>query len=174
MPRLHKANTVAWGLLKWGMCSWMVIVHSVTRGWQDMYMFPPRMYGRDSYPYNTQWEVCLATLHSSERHHRLKNLPQKGGIVWTRRSGAPSWAGAVLISSISVSSRNSEQYRTVRSPSSHTRGVVASLYGGGRWTACALAHLSTMPCAHVLPSRRCHGGGMPPSLCTRHLAETRK
>src|SRR5262245_65674694 len=91
MPRLHKANTVAWGLLKWGMCSWMVIVHSVTRGWQDMYMFPPRMYGRDSYPYNTQWEVCLATLHSSERHHRLKNLPQKG------KSPRGQWAHSRVI-----------------------------------------------------------------------------
>src|SRR5438105_15892540 len=36
MPRLHRANTVAWGLLKWGMCAWMVRVHSVTRGWQDI------------------------------------------------------------------------------------------------------------------------------------------
>ena len=94
------------------------------------------------------------------------------GIVWTRRSGAPSWAGAVLSSS-SVS-RNSEQYRTVRSPSSHTRGVVASLYGGGRWTACALAHLSAMPCAYIPPSRRRHSGGLPPGLYTGHLAETRE
>src|SRR5207249_11295286 len=36
MPRLHRAKTVACGVLKWGMCAWMVIVHSVTRGWQDI------------------------------------------------------------------------------------------------------------------------------------------
>src|SRR5258706_15745608 len=36
MPRLHRAKTVAWGLLKWGRCAWMVCVHSVTRGWQDI------------------------------------------------------------------------------------------------------------------------------------------
>src|SRR5215467_15042144 len=36
MPRLHRAKTVPWGLLKWGMYAWMVIVHSVTRGWQDI------------------------------------------------------------------------------------------------------------------------------------------
>src|SRR5262245_30575920 len=36
MPRLHRAKTVACGLLKWGMCAWMVSVHSVTRGWQDI------------------------------------------------------------------------------------------------------------------------------------------
>src|SRR6266436_4693755 len=36
MPRLHRAKTVAWGLLKWGRCAWIVCVHSVTRGWQDI------------------------------------------------------------------------------------------------------------------------------------------
>src|SRR6185503_10783891 len=36
MPRLHRAKTVVCGLLKWGMCAWMVSIHSVTRGWQDI------------------------------------------------------------------------------------------------------------------------------------------
>ncbi len=53
------------------------------------------------------------------------------GIVWTRRSGAPSCAYAVLVSSVSASSRKSEQYRMVRSPASYTRDVAASL---SRWS----------------------------------------
>src|SRR5712691_5121060 len=36
IPRLQRAKTVACGLLKWGKCAWMVSVHSVTRGWQDI------------------------------------------------------------------------------------------------------------------------------------------
>src|SRR5215475_11887686 len=36
MPRLHRAKTVACGLLKWGKCVWIMVVHSVTRGWQDI------------------------------------------------------------------------------------------------------------------------------------------
>src|SRR2546429_60424 len=39
--------------------------------------FPPRMYGIYRYPYNTCWEAWLAILPSGEKHHRLKNLPQK-------------------------------------------------------------------------------------------------
>jgi hypothetical protein len=36
MPRLHRAKTVACGLLKWGKWIWMIMVHSVTREWQDI------------------------------------------------------------------------------------------------------------------------------------------
>src|SRR6516162_2560358 len=36
MPRLHIAKTVAWGLVKWGRCVRMIVLHSVTRGWQDI------------------------------------------------------------------------------------------------------------------------------------------
>jgi len=36
IPRLHRAKTVACGLLKWGKWVWMIMVHAVTRGWQDI------------------------------------------------------------------------------------------------------------------------------------------
>src|SRR5712691_6546128 len=36
IPRLHRASTVAWGLVRWGKWVWIVVVHSVTRGWQDI------------------------------------------------------------------------------------------------------------------------------------------
>jgi len=46
------------------------------------------MYGIYRYPYNTCWEACLATLSSREKHHRLKNLPQKGlGLALAREFG---------------------------------------------------------------------------------------
>src|SRR6184192_3726932 len=35
-PRLHRAKTVACGLVKWGKWVWMIVVHSVIRGWQDI------------------------------------------------------------------------------------------------------------------------------------------
>jgi hypothetical protein len=36
IPRLHKAKTVACGLVKEGKRVWIIVVHSVTRGWQDI------------------------------------------------------------------------------------------------------------------------------------------
>src|SRR5882724_4336855 len=36
IPRLHSAKTVACGLVKGGKCVWIMVVHSVTRGWQDL------------------------------------------------------------------------------------------------------------------------------------------
>ena len=43
IPRLHRAKTVACGLLKWGKWAWMIMVHSVTRGWQDIGILLGRM-----------------------------------------------------------------------------------------------------------------------------------
>src|SRR4029077_18725730 len=36
IPRLHKAKTVACGFVKWGKRACIIVVHSVTRGWQDI------------------------------------------------------------------------------------------------------------------------------------------
>src|SRR5215216_4202353 len=36
MPRLHRANTVAWGLLNWGKCCMIVVCHWSTLAWQCM------------------------------------------------------------------------------------------------------------------------------------------
>jgi hypothetical protein len=48
IPRLHKAKTVACGLVKWGKRVWIIVVHAVTRGWQDILfllgrIFPPTL-----------------------------------------------------------------------------------------------------------------------------------
>ena len=36
MPRLHRANTVAWGLLNWGKCCMIVVCPWSTLAWQCM------------------------------------------------------------------------------------------------------------------------------------------
>jgi len=36
IPRLHRAKTVAWGLVNWGKWVRIIVVHSVTRGWPDI------------------------------------------------------------------------------------------------------------------------------------------
>src|SRR5262249_36046837 len=37
IPRLHKAKTVACGLVKEGKRVWSIVAHSVTQGWQDIF-----------------------------------------------------------------------------------------------------------------------------------------
>jgi len=55
------------------------------------------MYGIYRYPYNTGWEAGLATLPRGEKHHRLKNLPQKEREtpVGTEREGSAGHGAAV-------------------------------------------------------------------------------
>ena len=68
MPRLHRAKTVACGLLKWGKWAWMIIVHSVTRGWQDISILLGVM-GATQPPIPCPTEGCLVTsLMLSYRH----------------------------------------------------------------------------------------------------------
>src|SRR6266446_5521830 len=77
MPRLHSASTVAWGLLKWGRWVWMVSVHSVTRGWQDIEVLLRSM-GYTQPPLPCPMEGCLVTSSMMSYRHLSKNLPQKG------------------------------------------------------------------------------------------------
>src|SRR4030095_11460275 len=60
MPRLHRAKTVACGLLKWGKCVWIMGVHSVTRGWQDIRILLGGM-GRRQTPLPLPPEGCIVT-----------------------------------------------------------------------------------------------------------------
>src|SRR4029450_10329424 len=60
MPRLHRAKTVACGLLKWGKCVWIIVVHSVTRGWQDIRILLGVMGVRQP-PIPCPTEGCLVT-----------------------------------------------------------------------------------------------------------------
>src|SRR5215475_2760677 len=39
IPKLHKANTVAWGLLRWGRCCMIVVSHWAKPAWQNMASF---------------------------------------------------------------------------------------------------------------------------------------
>src|SRR6266481_5768913 len=77
MPRLHSASTVAWGLLKWGRWVWMVSVHSITRGWQDIEVLLRSM-GYTQPPIPCPMEGCLVTSSMMSYRHLSKNLPQKG------------------------------------------------------------------------------------------------
>src|SRR5712691_4601736 len=36
IPKLHKTNTVAWGLLRWGRCGMIVVSHWSKPAWQNM------------------------------------------------------------------------------------------------------------------------------------------
>src|SRR5215813_6932089 len=76
IPRLHKASTVAWGLVKWGKWVWIVVVHSVTRGWQDIVFLLGCMGYTTSHTMPDGGVFC----HSAMlwRCYLLKNLPQKG------------------------------------------------------------------------------------------------
>src|SRR6267143_1895952 len=92
MPRLHSASTVAWGLLKWGRWVWMVSVHSITRGWQDIEVLLRSM-GYTQPPIPCPMEGCLVTSSMMSYRHLSKNLPQKG--LWSRcQRRRPSPAGA--------------------------------------------------------------------------------
>src|SRR5439155_4306474 len=60
IPRLHRAKTVACGLVKWGKWVWMIVVHSVTRGWQDIGVLLGVM-GETQPPIQCPTEGCLVT-----------------------------------------------------------------------------------------------------------------
>src|SRR4029450_6891494 len=79
MPRLHRAKTVACGLLKWGKCVWIIVVHSVTRGWQDIRILLGVMGVRQP-PIPCPTEGCLVTScmllyrHFSKTYCRKRTL----------------------------------------------------------------------------------------------------
>src|SRR5262245_41106352 len=87
MPRLHRAKTVACGLLKWGKCVWIIVVHSVTRGWQDIRILLGVMGARQP-PIPCPTEGCLVTScmlsyrHVSKTYYRKEPAP--------RRASAPA------------------------------------------------------------------------------------
>src|SRR4030095_202369 len=77
MPRLHSAKTVAWGLVKWGKCVRMTVVHSVTRGWQDIGILLGGM-GATQPPIPCPIEGCLVMLAMLSSRHFSKTYPRKG------------------------------------------------------------------------------------------------
>src|SRR5262249_49722774 len=77
MPRLHRAKTVACGLLKWGKCVWIMVVHSVTRGWQDIRILLGVMGAiQPPIPYPTEGCLVISVMRSSR--HFSKTYPRKG------------------------------------------------------------------------------------------------
>src|SRR5262249_46678290 len=77
MPRLHRAKTVACGLLKWGKCVWIMVVHSVTRGWQDIRILLGVMGARQP-PIPCPTEGCLVTSCTLSYRHFSKTYCRKG------------------------------------------------------------------------------------------------
>src|SRR5712664_3079932 len=75
IPRLHRASTVAWGLVKWGKWVWIVVVHSVTRGWQDIVFLLECMGYTTSHTMPDGGVFCHSAM--LRRCYLLKNLPQK-------------------------------------------------------------------------------------------------
>src|SRR2546430_1032494 len=68
IPRLPRAKTVACGLVKWGRGAWMIVVHSVTRGGQDIGILLGGM-GETQLPIRCFTEGGLVTsLRMSYRH----------------------------------------------------------------------------------------------------------
>src|SRR5215510_10684395 len=80
MPRLHRAKTVACGLLKWGKCVWIIVVHSVTRGWQDIRILLGVMGARQS-PIPCPTEGCLVTSGMLSYRHVSKTYCRKGNVM---------------------------------------------------------------------------------------------
>src|SRR5262245_22245675 len=89
MPRLHRAKTVACGLVKWGKCVWIMVVHSVTRGWQDIRILLGVMGARQP-PIPCPTEGCLVTScmlsyrHVSKTYYR--KITTSTPSAWCRRA----------------------------------------------------------------------------------------
>src|SRR5215831_12071791 len=78
MPRLHIAKTVAWGLVKWCRCVRMIVLHSVTRGWQDIGILLGVM-GATQPPIPCPTEGCLVISVMRSYRHFSKTYPRKDG-----------------------------------------------------------------------------------------------
>src|SRR5207244_13425479 len=76
IPRLHRAKTVACGLLKWGKWVWMIMVHSVTRGWQDITILLGVM-GEKQPPIPCPTEGCLVISSMMSDRHLSKTYCRK-------------------------------------------------------------------------------------------------
>src|SRR5215813_2330728 len=77
MPRLHRARTVACGLVKWGKWARIMVVHSVTRGWQDIRILLGVM-GAMQPPIPCPTEGCLVISVMRSSRHFSKTYPRKG------------------------------------------------------------------------------------------------
>src|SRR5256886_14099487 len=77
IPRLHRAKTVACGLLKWGKWAWIIVVHSVTRGRQDIGILLGVM-GAKQPPIPCPTEGCLVTSCMLSYRHFSKTYCRKG------------------------------------------------------------------------------------------------
>src|SRR4029453_10632529 len=78
MPRLHRAKTVACGLVKWEKWAWVIVGHSVTRGWQDIGILLGVM-GATQPPIPCPTEGCLVTSCMLSHRHFSKTYCRKAG-----------------------------------------------------------------------------------------------
>src|SRR4029450_10173842 len=76
IPRLPRAKTVACGLLKWGRRVWMMVVHAVTRGWQDIGILLGVM-GATQPPIRCPTEGCLVISMMMSYRHFSQTYPRK-------------------------------------------------------------------------------------------------
>src|SRR5215813_2603512 len=76
MPRLHRARTVACGLVKWGKWARIMVVHSVTRGRQDIRILLGVM-GAMQPPIPCPTEGCLVISVMRSSRHFSKTYPRK-------------------------------------------------------------------------------------------------
>src|SRR6516225_10980244 len=92
MPRLHIAKTVAWGLVKWGRCVRMIVLHSVTRGWQDIGILLGVM-GATQPPIPCPIEGCLVISTMLSSRYFSNTYPRKGSPPgeWRRVRGIVHW-----------------------------------------------------------------------------------
>src|SRR5438132_11643623 len=82
IPRLPRAKTGAWGFVKGGKWVWIIVVHSVTRGWQAIGILLGGM-GETQSPIQCPTEGSLVTSRGLLSPLRcvvpscIKNLPYK-------------------------------------------------------------------------------------------------
>src|SRR5262249_38709616 len=91
IPRLHRAKTVACDLVKWGKWARSMVVHSVTRGWQDIRILLGGM-GAIQPPIPCPTEGCLVISVMRSSRHFSKTYPRKpppGGEWVVAGSGLP-------------------------------------------------------------------------------------
>src|SRR6516162_5664143 len=99
MPRLHIAKTVAWGLVKWGRCVRMIVLHSVTRGWQDIGILLGVM-GATQPPIPCPIEGCLVISTMLSSRYFSNTYPRKeggGGSSRTQQRFETDWHVTMLV-----------------------------------------------------------------------------
>src|SRR5262249_40462808 len=88
IPRLHKAKTVACGLVKCGKRGWRIAGHSITRGWQDK-RFLLRCMGYMTTHTTSDGTRVLPLCIEGSNIIGSKTYPRKEGVA---REGMPAYA----------------------------------------------------------------------------------